>query len=888
MQILEADWISNKTMKMPLAFDADDTSFLTRVEVYRKSKRLIDEVFRKSFISVGRSTRSDVVLPDIHISRNHFYLYIDNHNIFVLVKPGKQALSINGQSVNAAQIGPEETIEVGPYTLRIRVRLDDDPPRNETDMRYQVVFEGNIQDGFNRSGVAKDLKTWLKIDGQQTALLFSGKSVVVREDLDLQAAVDFKTQFEKYGAKAQVQAVVKTAEADDRQFDDMSIALRSDPKDTPPDAMDTAPQRLRPHKEAGQRTESAAQSSKAADTKPKSRKTGVHPSGPAGRKPKTGKSAERLFDRRKKEKQRAESPALADAGSEENAAQVAHRIPGEPKEEDIDPHRSGDQPKNGKSAKLQNIRGLKLPNSAWPFAGSVVDDEDDEDEDDIEAGFSLKEVLSNSVAYDRRRQQRAPKSARSVGVFKFRQDAVIDVSYLGSNQSYHIDSNTGRFRLAQKNGSKNGYLYFNKNHTGKVHTKGSGSAALSDFLTAEHLVHKRKGIYRLPIPDTGTVFINDGCFDYLIRLVHPSQSPVVSETRPTKALSWKHGAFSVLAHMIFLAVLMMMSATVFRNTPEPETRFVTVDPHIMDQLQPKPKPVVKPPPAPPKKTKPAPKPVQKKAPVKKKTKVAKKKPVVKPKTAKKAKRPLKKASAKVASKKTKTRRQAAVSRDPQAGGGHGKGNIAKRNVKQVGLLAMLGDSQSTGVDPAITDVTNLDAVRSGNSGQAKFKVGGIKGKLGTSEISVSSGDVVATKGNSQVLRSYGAGGSGRVAALEKGSVGQKQVKGMVQASLSKSVRIRGGMSREAVKRVIQQHLDEITYCYETALISNPSIKGKITMEWKIRMSGTVGEVRIKSSTIKSPEIYSCIKSAIKSWRFPKPVGNEVIVSYPFIFDVVGF
>ncbi|MBT8373119.1 MAG: AgmX/PglI C-terminal domain-containing protein, partial [Deltaproteobacteria bacterium] len=139
-----------------------------------------------------------------------------------------------------------------------------------------------------------------------------------------------------------------------------------------------------------------------------------------------------------------------------------------------------------------------------------------------------------------------------------------------------------------------------------------------------------------------------------------------------------------------------------------------------------------------------------------------------------------------------------------------------------------------------------------------------------------------------VLRSSGVGGQGRVAALEKGSVGQKKVMGMVQARLNKSVKIRGGMSREAVKRVIEQHLDEITYCYETALISNASIKGKITFEWKILMSGAVGEIRIKSSTIKSDEIYGCIKSAIKSWRFPKPVGNEVVVSYPFIFDIVGF
>ena len=127
-----------------------------------------------------------------------------------------------------------------------------------------------------------------------------------------------------------------------------------------------------------------------------------------------------------------------------------------------------------------------------------------------------------------------------------------------------------------------------------------------------------------------------------------------------------------------------------------------------------------------------------------------------------------------------------------------------------------------------------------------------------------------------------------IAALEKGKTGQEQVMGMVTAHLDKTVNVRGGMNREIVKRVIDQHLDEISYCYETALISNPSIIGKIVFEWKILLSGKVGEIRIKSSSINSSEIHSCIKSSIKSWQFPEPKGSEVIVSYPFIFDIVGF
>ena len=161
-------------------------------------------------------------------------------------------------------------------------------------------------------------------------------------------------------------------------------------------------------------------------------------------------------------------------------------------------------------------------------------------------------------------------------------------------------------------------------------------------------------------------------------------------------------------------------------------------------------------------------------------------------------------------------------------------------------------------------------------------------QLGNGKIAVASGAVVHTKGSHQVLRSAGVGGPGTVAALERGEIGNKQVKGMVTAKMTRTVSIQGGMSRALVKRVIDQHLDEIQYCYESALMENANIRGRIVYEWKILMSGDVGEVRIVSTTVNSETILDCIKEAIKSWKFPKPVGSEVVVSYPFVFDLVGF
>jgi hypothetical protein len=746
--------------RAPIDIANDNLGVSAKVCIYRGENCILSKDFQRSHLAVGRSLQSDIVLQDSGISRHHVDIYLENQKVFLFVAPQKKALRISGQTVRAALIEPDDTIELGPYTLTIQTGSGNETSDFGDDLRYQVVFEGKIQEEKQPDQVAKNLKKWLKHDDRQTAAFIEGSPVVIQKNLTLQAAIALKSAFEESGAVGQVQAI------------------------TGPDQIDTTP-----------------------------------------------------------DETKSVTPLFSDL------------------ELDLK-HVSLDRPR----AHLKPIP-------------AAIEDEDEED-DDFEADFSLKEILSRFDKNDGFHRNGATSSNRQLGVFKFLDNTVLDVCYLDSKQHYYIQNYSSRFRLTQKNGSDTSYIYFSKDFTGTVRTKSSGSVSITDLLVDDNLYHKRRGIYRHALSDSDEAFINDGRHDYLIRPIQPSKSPAVSKNPPVKELSWKHGLISLVVHLLFLTILTLLPASQPKELPEPETRFVQVDPQLLDKLQEKQKPVVKPTPQ-------KPKPVLKKEPVKKK-KAIKKITRAKKKPAKVSKAPIKTATRQSTSKSNQKTRQPVVSKHPKAGGGHGNGNTINRNVNQVGILSMLGDSKGPQVQTAIADVTNLDAVKSVNSGQAKFKVGGIKGKLGTSEISVTGGDVVATKGNSQVLRSYGAGGDGRVAALKKGNVGQKKVMGMVQARLNKSVRIRGGMSREEVKRVIEQHLDEITYCYETALISNPSIKGKITMEWKILMSGKVGEVRIKSSTIKSPEIYSCIKSAIKTWQFPKPVGNEVVVSYPFIFDIVGF
>jgi TonB family protein len=87
-----------------------------------------------------------------------------------------------------------------------------------------------------------------------------------------------------------------------------------------------------------------------------------------------------------------------------------------------------------------------------------------------------------------------------------------------------------------------------------------------------------------------------------------------------------------------------------------------------------------------------------------------------------------------------------------------------------------------------------------------------------------------------------------------------------------------------VKKVIDDHLDEITSCYEKALVTG-RIEGRIVYEWLIDSSGNVENISILSSTVPQTDLVACIKSSIKTWRFPKPKDGKAIVSYPFVFDI---
>ena len=520
-------------------------------------------------------------------------------------------------------------------------------------------------------------------------------------------------------------------------------------------------------------------------------------------------------------------------------------------------------PKKEKPAEVKKVvKKKKRETNSFPasfFNPNIYTDNDDDDDDDIPANFTLKEKLTGQ---DRNAGRRMTPEKR-YEILKFRKNNLLSIHQLGDKARHCLIRQKNTFCRIDKEDNGLISLFFTRPLLGKINISDEKKLETQQVKSLRSLLLKQN-TYRTFLPGKSEVSLSDGIYDYVLRptfiTTRAPERKLIKDDIPlrqqiTQSTLFRNVSKAVIAHLIILIVLSfsieMPDIEEFKN---PETHFVVVDTqNIHKPVKPKPKP---------------------------KRIVQKKKPRKKEKI-------IKKQGTQVASLRKKKNKKPGK---PKAGGGH-KGTLVNRNVNELGLLSTLGIKKGISIKPnaALAAVTNIDAVTSTHSKEARLKLGGIVGSLGDQNIAIPTGGVINTKGSTNVLRSAGIGGKGSVAALETGKTGQRAVQGTVQAPLTKKIRSKGGgISRDAVAKVINDHLDEIYYCYETALIGEPSLMGKVVFEWKILPSGKVGEVKIKSSTLRSSDIHSCIKSALRTWRFPKPKGGAAIISYPFVFDVSGF
>jgi hypothetical protein len=193
----------------------------------------------------------------------------------------------------------------------------------------------------------------------------------------------------------------------------------------------------------------------------------------------------------------------------------------------------------------------------------------------------------------------------------------------------------------------------------------------------------------------------------------------------------------------------------------------------------------------------------------------------------------------------------------------GKGGVQKDLSRAYG-----GSGELAGMADAATGAAGSSENRAGDSLGGKLKDVGAGGKGAATQGIAGLG----TQGRGTGTTGYGTGGLG-----QKGSV-QINVGGQ-------DADFAGGMDKEAIRRVIREHIREIRNCYERELQRSPDLYGKIVLEWDIEEEGRVSRCVVKSNAIGNDAVANCIVNRLKTWKFPDPPKDQIgRVIFPFVFS----
>lgn len=210
------------------------------------------------------------------------------------------------------------------------------------------------------------------------------------------------------------------------------------------------------------------------------------------------------------------------------------------------------------------------------------------------------------------------------------------------------------------------------------------------------------------------------------------------------------------------------------------------------------------------------------------------------------------------------------------------------NVGAIGVLRAMTGSWNSPTSPYGADVamgndpmSALGALMGDQIG-SNFGFGGL-GLRGTGRGGGGTGEGTIGLGNLGTIGHGGGGGTG--SGYGRGAGGLRGRQARVPRIRTGNADVRGSLSREVIRRVIQRHINEVRFCYEQELNARPDLEGRVMVSFIISPTGAVQSAGVGSSTINNARVEGCITQAVRRWTFPAPDGGGVVgVNYPFVLS----
>ena len=205
-------------------------------------------------------------------------------------------------------------------------------------------------------------------------------------------------------------------------------------------------------------------------------------------------------------------------------------------------------------------------------------------------------------------------------------------------------------------------------------------------------------------------------------------------------------------------------------------------------------------------------------------------------------------------------------------GSQGILGVLARASSQLAMSSAFDGAQSLGYDP-VDALGQLFGDRLGESsgfhGLALRSTGRSGGGLAKGTVGVGSLDT----------------GTGARAAPGLGHSARSEHRARVPRAIGHEAEVRGSLSKEIIRRVVQRNLAQVRFCYERALVTRPELRGRVAVQFLIGPSGAVSQSRVGASSLKSSQLETCIAQAVRRWSFPAPDGGGYVsVSYPFLLE----
>lgn len=203
-------------------------------------------------------------------------------------------------------------------------------------------------------------------------------------------------------------------------------------------------------------------------------------------------------------------------------------------------------------------------------------------------------------------------------------------------------------------------------------------------------------------------------------------------------------------------------------------------------------------------------------------------------------------------------------------------------LKRMGALAALGSlksgKQKGGLNLGAANTTAGPGL-GGNAGS-----GGVQTSLYARGITSAP---LGAGGNIQGAGGYGTKGKGGGQA-GYGTLSMVGSAGDTTIGLAQEATVATGLDNDAIAAVINRNIGQIRFCYEQGLQGNPSLNGRVAVDFTIGGNGLVKAAGIDSSTMGSKIVEDCIVMRLRTWKFPLPQGGvDVRVTYPFVLRRAG-